>query len=111
MLERDFRDTTSRGFALIASGFGSFAIFDGLAINDRRDSLPLAFALVATAIGMVVILLAILHYRKMTAWVDAEEFASLPAPELPNERSSVVVAGSAIAISLISFIALLLLPG
>ena len=50
-LERDFRDTTTQGFALIAAGFGSFAIFDGLAIADRRDALPSAFALAATAIG------------------------------------------------------------
>jgi hypothetical protein len=108
-LERDLRDTTSRGFALIAAGFGSFAIFDGLAIGERRDELPLAFALAATSIGEAVILLAILHYRSMTAWVDTDEFGALPAPALPNERRGILLAVAAMAIGLVSFVALLVI--
>jgi hypothetical protein len=108
-LERDFRETSTWGFALITAGFGSFAIFDGLTFLDRRSDLPLAFALGATAVGVVVILLAMLHYQKMTAWVDTDEFGSLPVPKLPNERRSIWLAAAAMAIGLISFVALLLL--
>ncbi len=108
-LERDLRETTSRGFALIAAGFGSFAIFDGLAVGEHRDDLPLAFALVATAIGVALIFLAMRHFTRMTAWIDADEFGAEPAPMLPNEQRDVRIASAAIAIGTVSFIALLLI--
>jgi hypothetical protein len=108
-LESDLRETTSRGFALIAAGFGSFAIFDGLAFGEHRVELPLTFALVATAIGIAVIFLGIVHYRKMAAWVDDDEFGSTEAPKLPNELRSILISVVAMGIGLISFIALLLI--
>lgn len=108
-LERDLRDTTTQGFALMTAGFGSFAIFDGLAVSDQRDALPLAFALTVTGVGVVVVALALRHYRKMTAWVDVDEFQSMPAPPLPDERRSVLLAVGAITIGVISFIALLVI--
>ena len=108
-LERDLRETTSRGFALIAAGFGSFAIFDGLAFGEHRVALPLTFALIATAIGVAVIFLGIVHYRKMTVWVDNDEFGSAEAPQLPNELRSTLISGAAMGIGLVSFIALLII--
>lgn len=107
-LERDFRETVAQGFALIVTGFGSFAIFDGLAATHERADLPKAFALAATAIGVAVILLGIAHYRKMTAWVDDDEFGDLPKVTLPDDGRWLAMAAAAIVIGLISFVALVL---
>jgi hypothetical protein len=32
-----------------------------------------------TAIGVIAILLGVVHDRKMTAWVDADEFGTWPS--------------------------------
>lgn len=105
-LERDFRETVARGFALIVTGFGSFAFFGDLTGRDESADLPKAFALAATAIGVIVIVLGIEHFGKMRAWVDADEFGGGRKEELPDERRTVLVAGAAAIIGVISFVAL-----
>lgn len=110
LLERQFQDALREGFAMIAAGFGSFAVFDGLAAVREHDALPKTFALAITAIGVVVILLAATHNRKMTAWADGDEFGPGPVPALPDERRSYRLAIGAATIGVVSFVALLLLP-
>src|SRR5436190_21814869 len=78
-LERDLRDTMTQGFALIAAGFGSFAIFDGLTEKRVGDELPKVFALASPAIGVIVIVLAISHFRKMIAWADTDQCGTAQA--------------------------------
>jgi len=110
-LDREFLDSARHGFSLIAAGFGSFSIFEGLTVGERGASeLPRTFALIVTAIGVIVILLAMEHDRKMTAWVDADEFGTEPVPELPDENRPLYLAAAAALIGIISFIALLRLP-
>ncbi len=108
-LERDLRDTMTQGFALIAAGFGSFALFDGLTEHRSGDGLPKVFALVSTAVGVIVIVLAISHFRKMIAWVDTDEYGSAPTPELPDDQRPLHIAIGAAVIGIISFVALLVL--
>jgi hypothetical protein len=110
LLDKAFLDTVREGFAMIAAGFGSFAIFDGLASVRERDALPKAFALILTAIGIIVILLAVQHNRKMTVWVNADEFGAGPVPALPDERRTEYLAVAVGIIGVISFIALVRLP-
>jgi hypothetical protein len=110
-LDAEFQEALRHGFSLIAAGFGSFSIFEGLTIGEREISaLPKTFALIVTIIGVILILLAASHLRKMTAWVDVDEFGAVPAPQLPDENRSVYLAAAAIVIGLISFVALLGLP-
>ena len=110
-LDAEFQEALRHGFSLIAAGFGSFSIFEGLTIGEREVSeLPKTFALIMTVIGMVVILLAASHLRKMSAWVDADEFGAEPVPRLPDENRSVYLGGAVIVIGVVSFVALLLLP-
>ena len=80
-----------RGFTMIAAGFGSFAIFDGLATIRAQPALPKAFALGITAIGVLVILAGYVH----------------EAPKRPDERRVDVLTAAAVVIGVISFIALL----
>lgn len=110
ILERDLRDGMVQGFALITTGFGSFAILSGVAPAAEHQALPRGFALAATAIGVFVILLGIEHYRRMVAWVDADEFGQRPTPRLPDERRPILMAAAAAAIGAISFVALVLNP-
>lgn len=110
-LDQELLDSIRHGFSLIAAGFGSFSIFEGLAIGERQVSeLPRTFALIVTAIGVLAILLAIAHDRKMTAWVDANEFGEGPVPELPDENRPTYLGAAAVVIGIISFAALLRLP-
>ena len=110
-IDKEFMDAVRHGFSLIAAGFGSFSIFEGLTIGEREVSeLPRTFALIATAIGVIVILLAIAHDRKMTAWIDADEFGVGPVPELPDENRPLYLGAVAAILGVISFVALLLLP-
>jgi hypothetical protein len=105
-LDKDFRDQLAQGFALITAGFGSFAIFDGLS-GGEHDTLPKAFALAATAIGVIIIALDVAHYRRMTRLVDLDEFGAGPVPELPDEQRPLWLAVAAMIIGVISFVALL----
>jgi hypothetical protein len=110
-LDAEFLESVRHGFSLITAGFGSFSIFQGLTVGERGVSeLPKTFALIVTAIGVIVILVAISHDRKMTAWVDADEFGAGPVPELPNENRPLYLAAGGAIIGLVSFVALLLLP-
>ena len=109
LLNREFFDAWREGAAMIAAGFGSFAIFEGLASVAGHDALPRAFALAITALGVVVVSLASWHHRKMKAWVDIDEYGSLPAPELPDERLADIAAGATILVGAVSFGAVLLL--
>jgi hypothetical protein len=111
LLESAFEEMLRHGFTLIAAGFGSFAIFEGLSTTHGRAEVPRIFALAATAIGVMVILIAARHFRAMNAWADIDEFGSEPAPELPNEKRPFYLSAAASIIGVISFIALLLLPG
>jgi hypothetical protein len=63
-----------------------------------------------TVVGILVILLAVQHARKMEAWVDADEYGSRPTPELPNENRTLHLAAAAVVIGVVSFVAMLLLP-
>lgn len=111
LLDQEFVESIRHGFSLIAAGFGSFSIFEGLTLGERRVSeLPKAFALILTAIGVMVIVLAMAHDRKMTAWIDADEFGEEPVPPLPDESRPLYLAAAAVVIGVTSFIALLLLP-
>jgi hypothetical protein len=111
LIDQQFMESVRHGFSLIAAGFGSFSIFEGLTLGERQVSeLPKAFALIVTAVGVAVISLAIAHDRKMTAWIDADEFGVGPAPKLPDENRPIYLAIAAAAIGVISFVALLLLP-
>jgi hypothetical protein len=110
LIERDLRDAMVQGFALITTGFGSFAILSGVAPAAEHQALPHGFALAATAVGVLVILLGIEHYRRMTAWVDVDEFRERAAPDLPDERRPVLMAAGAAVLGLVSFVALLLNP-
>ena len=111
MIDREFLESARHGFSLIAAGFGSFSIFEGLTIGESHASeLPKTFALIVTAIGVIVILVAIMHDRKMTAWIDADEFRTAPVPELPDENRPLYLGAVAAILGVISFVALLLLP-
>ena len=110
-LDAEFLEALRHGFSLIAAGFGSFSIFEGLTIGEREVSaLPKTFALIMTAIGMIVILLEVRHLRKMTAWVDGDEFGDEPVPRLPDEQRPLYLASAVVVIGVISMIALILLP-
>ena len=107
-LDAEFLESVRNGFSLIAAGFGSFSLFEGLTIGERGVSeLPKTFALIVTAIGVIVILLAISHDRKMTAWVDADEYGTEAVPELPDENRPLYLASAAVVIGLVPFVALL----
>ena len=109
-LDAEFQDALRHGFSLIAAGFGSFSLFAGLTIGEREVSeLPKTFALIMTAVGMVIILYAASHLRKMTAWVDADEFGTGPVPKLPDENRPLYLGAASAIIGVVSFVALLLL--
>jgi uncharacterized membrane protein YidH (DUF202 family) len=111
MLDQEFLESVRHGFSLIAAGFGSFSIFEGLTIGERAASeLPKTFALIVTAIGVIVILLAMAHDRKMTSFIDEDEFGTDPVPMLPDETRPLYMASAVVVIGLVSFVALLLLP-
>jgi uncharacterized membrane protein YidH (DUF202 family) len=111
LVDDELLDFTRHGFSLIAAGFGSFSIFEGLTVGERHGSpLPRAFALIMTAIGVIVILLALRHAAIMTVWVNADAFGEGTAPPLPDENRLFVIAIGAVIIGVVSFIALLMLP-
>jgi uncharacterized membrane protein YidH (DUF202 family) len=107
LVERDFLEFVREGFRMIAAGFGSFAIVEGITTAHRVQELPRVFALAITAIGVIVILLAARHSRQMVDWVNADEYGAGPVPDLPGERRIDYLAAGAVVIGVISFIALL----
>lgn len=109
-LEAGFQESIRHGFTLISAGFGSFALFEGLTATQERAELPRTFALVLNVVGVMVILLAIKHFRRMSAWIDRDEFGAASAPRLPEERRPMVLATGAVLIGAVSFVALLRLP-
>ena len=114
-LEQDLTEWIRHGFALIAVGFGSFAFLEGVVGAFGEGERPAAtepsriFSLIATAIGVTLIAIALKHNRDMVEFVNADAFDDEEAPELPNEQRSEYLAMGAIAIGLVSFVALLLL--
>ena len=110
-LDQELIESVRYGFSLIAAGFGSFAVFEGLTIGERQVAvLPRTFALIVTVIGIIVVLLSASHARKMTAWVNTDEFGTGPTPKLPDENRPLFLATAAVIIGGVSFVALLLLP-
>jgi uncharacterized membrane protein YidH (DUF202 family) len=113
-LDAELREWLRMGFSLIVAGFGSFAFLAGVvaALQGGEGGPDVtnpskAFSLIATAIGVVLILLAVSHNRQMVAWVNADEFGNGPAPELPQERRLYYLAAAAVIIGVISFVALI----
>src|SRR5687767_22662 len=90
MLDGELMEAVRHGFSLIAVGFGSFAFLEGIvgSVGEAASftTPSRAFSLAATAVGMIVVLVAIRHNRRMTAWVNADEFPLEDAPELPEEQ-------------------------
>ena len=110
-LDADLLDAVRYGFSLIVTGFGSFSILQGLTIGERQVvELPRTFALIVTVFGVLIVLVAMQHARKMVAWVDRDEFGDEPAPELPNEDRARNLGIAAVIIGLVSFVALRVAP-
>ena len=114
-LDSELMEWIRHGFSLIAVGFGSFAFLEGIVGSLGEGEGPTVtdpsriFSLVATAIGVVLIALALKHSRAMVAFVNADEFGAGEAPELPNEKREEYLAGVAIVIGVVSFLGLLVL--
>lgn len=115
-LDKEFIEWIRHGFTLITVGFGSFAFLDGVVGSlgeggGASTSEPSRiFSLAATAIGTLLIVSALRHYRLMVDFVDRDEFGDRPALSLPNEQRDEYLAIGAVAIGLVSFVALLVLP-
>jgi hypothetical protein len=110
LVEREFIEFVREGFRMIAAGFGSFAIFEGVTAGHGPAELPRVFALAITAVGVIVVALAARHNRRMTEWINADEYGAGPVPRLPEERRIDYLAAATVVIGLVSFIALLRLP-
>ncbi len=114
-LEKDLMEWIRHGIGMITVGFGSFAFLRGVvgALGEGGtpgDTEPSRiFSLVATAIGVLVIVVALRHNRKMVEFVNADEFGRDQTIALPDETREEYLAIGAIAIGLVSFVALLLL--
>jgi hypothetical protein len=112
-LDDELREWIRMGFSLIVVGFGSFAFLAGVVeALQGEEGLDVtnpskAFSLVSTAVGIILILLAVNHNRQMVAWVNADEFGSGEVPELPQERRLYNLAAGAVVLGAISFFALL----
>jgi hypothetical protein len=102
-IDMELKDAARHGFSLIATGFGSFSVFEGLTVGERHVSeLPRTFALIVTAAGVILVALAVDHYRKMTAWIDADEFGAEAPPTLPDEKRPFYVAVATAVIGVVS---------
>jgi uncharacterized membrane protein YidH (DUF202 family) len=114
-LDSELMEWIRHGVSLIAAGFGSFAFLEGLtgALGEGADQVATEpsriFSLVSTAIGVALIAIALKHNRNMVNFVNADEFGTGAAPRLPNEKREVFLAGAAIVIGSLSFLALLIL--
>lgn len=114
-LDSELMEWILHGFSLIAVGFGSFAFLEGLVGSlgggeGRSVTEPSrVFSLVATLIGVALVGIALKHNRAMVDFVNADEFGSGEVPRLPNEKREEYLAGVAVVIGIVSFIALLVL--
>lgn len=114
-LESDLMEWIRHGFALIVVGFGSFAFLDGVVGALGEGEGPSVtepsriFSLAATAIGVLLIGMALRHNRRMVAFVNSDEFGGRPALEIPDEKREEYLATGAIVIGVVSFVALLFL--
>jgi uncharacterized membrane protein YidH (DUF202 family) len=112
-LDAELMEWIRHGLSSIGIGFGSFAFLQGVVGGageaERSASPSRAFSLVATVVGIAMVLLAADHARRMIDWVNRDEFGGAEAPELPNERRPFVVAAAVVAIGAVSFVGLLLL--
>ena len=114
-LDSELMEWVRHGLSLIAVGFGSFAFLEGVTGALGAGEGPSVtepsriFSLVATAIGVALIALAMKHNRAMVDFVNADEFGAGEIPALPNEKREEYLAGVAIAIGVVSFLALLVL--
>lgn len=114
-LDQDLTEWIRHGFALITAGFGSFAFLEGvvgtLGESERSPATEPSriFSLIATAVGVMLIAIALRHNRTMVAFVNADAFGEQEAPTLPDEKRPELLAMGAIAIGLVSFVALWLL--
>jgi uncharacterized membrane protein YidH (DUF202 family) len=113
-LDAELREWFRMGFSLIVAGFGSFAFLAGVveALHGEEGlqvtNPSKAFSLIATAVGVGLILTAVNHNRRMAAWVNADEFGKGPAPELPNEQRLYYLSAAAVILGVIAFVALLI---
>jgi uncharacterized membrane protein YidH (DUF202 family) len=114
-LDSELMEWIRHGFSLIAAGFGSFAFLEGLtgALGEGADQIATepsrVLSLVATAIGVILIAIALKHNRNMVDFVNADEFGAGEVPRVPNEKREVYLAGVAILMGIVSFLALLFL--
>lgn len=115
-LDSEFVEWIRHGFSLITVGFGSFALLDGVVgglgehPGGSSSDPSRIFSLAATGIGMLVIIIALRHYRLMVEFVNSDEFGDAATPPLPDEMRDEYVAIGAVAIGAMSFVALLFLP-
>ncbi|MFN8663211.1 MAG: DUF202 domain-containing protein [Thermomicrobiales bacterium] len=115
-LDAELMEWIRHGFGLITVGFGSFAFLDGIlgglgehAGRSTTDPSRI-FSILATAIGILVILIALRHNRMMVEFVNQDEFEGSPALALPNEKREEYLAIGAMILGAVSFVALLILP-
>lgn len=115
-LDAELMEWIRHGFSLITVGFGSFAFLDGvlggLGEHGGRSTTDPSriFSILATAIGMLVILIALRHNRMMVEFVNRDEFEGTPPLALPNEKREEYLAVGAVILGAVSFVALLILP-
>lgn len=115
-LDTELMEWIRHGFALITVGFGSFAFLDGLLGGmGEREGFSVTepsriFSIIATAVGMLLIVIALRHNRLMVEFVNRDEFGERPEMSLPNEKREYYLAYGALALGAASLIALLLLP-
>ncbi|MFT4040667.1 MAG: hypothetical protein QM692_20980 [Thermomicrobiales bacterium] len=115
VLDAELMSGIRNGFTLISAGFGSFAVLDGVLRGLGKGGGANAtepsriFALAATLAGITFISLALRHNRRMVAFVDRDAFGDEAAPAMPDAARQEIVAYAAIAVGVISFVALLFL--
>lgn len=114
-LDTDLKEWIRHGFGLITVGFGSFSFLEGLAsvlgesTGPGLESPSRIFSLVANVIGVLLVASALRHNRKMIEFVNEDAFGGSPPPPLPDEKREGYIALGAIAVGVISFVALLFL--
>lgn len=114
-LSQELLEWVRHGFMLITAGFGSFAFLEGLvgALGDAQHVSATEpsriFSLIATAVGVLLIVIALRHHRKMVDFINTDEYGESEAPALPDETREEYLALGAIALGVVSFVALVFL--